>query len=382
MAVHSGMAGSLYAIVTALGMLALGLTAGKLWHAGEPIWGVLGHQYGPLVRKLVALLSLVWMSGVLAAQIHGSVAILEIAGLPANRALVVTAVALLAMSSVNLGVAAIFFIVCLLASNLALLHVLAELNGLLLYAHAWPSFIQDIYTAPRAETLTTIVAIGFLVVTGSDYQQFVIAARRSADARLGCVFASVFLMATGFLPAATVVAALHSGWLSGLTHPDGAIPWLILHAVGRAAPLCIGGILLAALGSGTAVTRAMICALVNIRFVTPQYEVAWRILIVAFGSAIATDGQTIVSTIVSLNVVYVSAVVLPFVLHQTGRQVSPRCAFVMLLTGATSSVFIAAMHSTGIGNVPNWMTLPLGLLASASVLIGWYLHRSRRGVRS
>ncbi|MCP3727086.1 hypothetical protein M3I53_28835 [Paraburkholderia sp. CNPSo 3272] len=73
-----------------------------------------------------------------------------------------------------------------------------------------------------------IAAVGFLVITGSDYQQFVIVARRPRDAWLGCVLASLFLMATGFLPAATVVAALHAGKLSGLTDTASAIPWIML----------------------------------------------------------------------------------------------------------------------------------------------------------
>lgn len=58
MAIHSGIAGSLYAVVTAFGMFALGLIAKRLWFAGKPIWEVFGNQYGPVVRKAVALLSL------------------------------------------------------------------------------------------------------------------------------------------------------------------------------------------------------------------------------------------------------------------------------------------------------------------------------------
>jgi SSS family solute:Na+ symporter len=57
MAAHSGMAGSLYAIVTAVGMFALALIARRLWHGGVPIWDILGDQYGPVVRRAVAVLS-------------------------------------------------------------------------------------------------------------------------------------------------------------------------------------------------------------------------------------------------------------------------------------------------------------------------------------
>lgn len=264
MAVHDGMAGSLYAIVTAFGMFALALIARKLWRAGKPIWEILGNQHGIVVRKAVAVLSLVWMTGVLAAQIHGSVAVLSTAGLTIDQAVMVTAVALLAFASIDLGVAALIFTVCLLASNLALVHALVTSGGLPVYLHAWPSFIREVQSAPPVETLATVIAIGFLVVTGSDYQQFVIAARRPADAWFGCVLAGFFLIAAGFLPAATVVAALHSGKLSGLTDYASAIPWIMLHSSGRAGPFALDVIVLAALGSGTAVTRAMTSALMDL----------------------------------------------------------------------------------------------------------------------
>jgi len=108
----------------------------------------------------------------------------------------------------------------------------------------------------------TIAAVGFLVITGSDYQQFAISARRARDAWLGCLLASLFLAISGFLPAATIVAAIHAGKLSGLTDTASAIPWIMLHTSGPMGMVCIGVILLAALGSGTAITRAMSSALV------------------------------------------------------------------------------------------------------------------------
>ncbi|WP_254227418.1 sodium:solute symporter [Burkholderia multivorans] len=382
MAIHSGMAGSLYAVVTALGMLTLAVAAPTLWRGRQLIWDEFGQHYGSVVRKLVAFLSLFWMSGVLAAQIHGGIAVLVAAGFPASRALIAIAIALLVMSSIDLGMAAMFFALCLLGTNLALLHALVESNGLYLYLHAWPSFIHEVYAAPQAETWVTIAAVGFLVVTGSDYQQFVIAARQPAHAWIGCVLASVFLTVTGFLPAATVVAALHAGKLSGLTDTASVIPWIMLHTNGKMGLPCIGVILLAALGSGTAVARAMTCALQGLLPNTGRHGFAWRILIIVTGFAIATDGQAIVSTIVSLNIVYVSAVGLLFVLHQTGRQVPPRCASIMLLSGSTFSLLAATMHWKGTGNVPSWLPFPAGLAASACVLLGWHFALFRRRARS
>ncbi|TCG07872.1 sodium:solute symporter [Paraburkholderia steynii] len=382
MAVHAGMAGSLYAIVTALGMLALAFAAPALWRTRELIWDAFGERYGPVVRKLVALLSLVWMSGVLAAQIHGGTAVLVAMGLPATHALAIIAAGLLVMSSIELGMAATVFVICLLATNITLAHALISSNGLLVYLHAWPSFASEMRGAPRAETLMTIVAVGFMVITGSDYQQFVIAARRPRDAWLGCVLAGLFLMAAGFLPAATVVAALHAGKLFGLTDAASAIPQIILQTSGQIGPLCLGLILLAALGSGSAIARAMACAMEGLLRGDGHGGYRRHILIIAIGAAIATDGQAIVSTIVSLNVVYVAAVGLLFILHETGQQVTPRCAAMMLLAGAGVSLLVAAIHWTSFADVASWLPLPAGLFASACMLLTRQITLGIKRVRS
>ncbi|MDR5804892.1 sodium:solute symporter [Caballeronia sp. LZ001] len=380
-AVHSGMAGSLYAIVTALGMFALGVIARKLWHIGVPIWEALGNQYGPVVRKAVALLSLVWMSGVLAAQIHGSVAVLSTAGLLTCPAVLVTAVVLLAVSSVNLGVAAWIFTACLLCSNLALLRALVISDGLSVYIHAWPSFIHEVQTGPPIETVATVIAIGFLVITGSDYQQFVISARRPADAWLGCILAGIFLGVVGFLPAATVVAALHSGGLAGLTDYAGAIPWIMLRAGGRVGALCLGVIVLAALGSGAALTRAMTSALADLHPVIDRHAIISRFLIVATCSVIAVDGRSIISTIISLNTIYISAVALLFILDQTEYRVTPQCACATMLSGTASAVITAMLPWAHIADVPAWTPLAAGLLASSLPPLARYVTSSRHGVR-
>ncbi|MFC5428076.1 sodium:solute symporter [Paraburkholderia denitrificans] len=382
MAVHSGMAGSLYAIVTAFGMFALAFIARKLWHGGVPIWDVLGNQYGPVVRRAVAVLSVVWMSGVLAAQIHGSVAVLSTAGVTTYPSVLVTAVALLAISSIELGVAALFFTVGLLASNLILLHALVTSGGLPVYLYAWPSFIHEVQSAPPAATFATVISIGFLVITGSDYQQFVIAARRPVDAWLGCILAGSFLVAAGFLPAATVVAALHSGKLAGLTDYASAIPWIMLHTGTRVGPVCLGVIMLAALGSGTALTRAMGTALMDLHPLTRHHPIACRVLILVLCSIIAIDGRPIVSTIISLNAIYISAVGMLFIFDQAGHRVTPRYASAMIISGSTVALLTATLSWTHVISVPGWMVLVTGPLASACPLLVHYFAPGERGLRS
>lgn len=385
MAMHFGMAGSLYPVVTALGMVVLAMFARRLWDVAELIWDVLGNAYGDGTRKGVALLSMTWMAGVLAAQIHGGLAVLAIAGVPRTYAPVVMVVALILASSVDLSVAAGFFACCLLASNIVLFQTVVRAGGLHLYIHAVPEFFRDTHALPPTDLLTTIVAVGFLVITGADYQQFVIAARRPADAVAGCLMAALFLLVTGFLPAAAVIAAQRSGQLVGMPDAAEAIPMLLLqaaHKVGQGAGLVSLGVLLAAaLGSGAAVARAVAGALAATVPGAARHQHASRVLVIAASSAIAVDGQTIISTIVTLNIVYIAALGPPFILYLAGRPVGTRCASWMLASGALVSFSASVMSWADPGIIPASSALPTGLLASGAAGLSHVIMRTRSATR-
>ena len=83
MALAHGMAGGLYGVATGAGMIVMAFIAGRLWRVGLPVWDLFGQQYGHGTRRAVALLSLVWMAGVLAAQIQGGLALVGLAGVEA-----------------------------------------------------------------------------------------------------------------------------------------------------------------------------------------------------------------------------------------------------------------------------------------------------------
>ena len=55
-ALQWGMAGSIYAMVTALGIAVLAFAAPRLWRSGLQIWQVLGAAYGAKASTLVAVL--------------------------------------------------------------------------------------------------------------------------------------------------------------------------------------------------------------------------------------------------------------------------------------------------------------------------------------
>src|SRR5579863_2060654 len=81
-AVSQGMAGALYAWVTGAAMLLLAIVSPRIRDLGLPIWDLCARSGGPAVRRQIALLSLVWMAGVLAAQVEGGAAILTLVGVP------------------------------------------------------------------------------------------------------------------------------------------------------------------------------------------------------------------------------------------------------------------------------------------------------------
>ncbi len=75
LALRHGMAGSIYGVATAAGMFILAFVGRRLWVGGVPVWEWFGRAYGLRLQRAVALLSVVWMAGVLAAQIHGGAAV-------------------------------------------------------------------------------------------------------------------------------------------------------------------------------------------------------------------------------------------------------------------------------------------------------------------
>ena len=158
MALSQGMAGGLYGVATALGMLALATFARRLWKLGVPVWELFGQAFGQPIQRAVAMLSLVWMSGVLAAQIAGGVAIARVMGLPGFVPQALVLALILGASRLDLRVASRLFAACLLASALVLLYALADAGGLALYAQAAPMFVRDLGGFSPARLVSIVLA--------------------------------------------------------------------------------------------------------------------------------------------------------------------------------------------------------------------------------
>ncbi len=312
-ALRYGMAGAIYGVATGLGMIAMAALAGRLWLAGRAVWDLLGDRSGDRVRRLVALLSIVWMAGVLAAQIHGAVAVVRLLGAGPMAAHAVAIALIFAASRFELRAASLVFAGCLAASAVVLLYALVHSGGFELYAHSLPVFAQDLPSLGAAQAFTIAIGVGLLVCTGADYHQFVLAARGPGAAVRGCLLAGVSLLLLAFLPPAVVLSAIAQPSWPGVADAKQVVPQALSLAAAElaaaAGPVMLGVLGMAALGSGAAVLRAMVSALEAARprraSVSPIVLAA---ITMAVAAALTATGLPIVDTMVSVNVVYIASV--------------------------------------------------------------------------
>ena len=253
-ALRFGMAGAVYGVATGLGMIAMAAVAGRLWRAGRPVWDLLGGQCGERVRRLVALLSVVWMAGVLAAQIHGAVAIIRLLGVSAVPAHAAAIALIFAASRVELRAASVVFAGCLAAGAMVLLFALVTSGGVDLYVGSLPAFARALPSLGVAQTFTIAIGVGPLVCTGADYHQFVLAVRGPGAAICGCLLAGVGLLFLAFLPPAVVLSTIaQPGW-PDIADPKQVVPQALSlaakHLAVGAGPTMLGALGVAALGSG------------------------------------------------------------------------------------------------------------------------------------
>lgn len=379
-ALQWGMAGSIYAMVTALGIAVLALMAPQLWRSGLQIWQVLGAAYGAKVGTLVALLSVVWMSGVLAAQIHGGVAVVKLMGLSTLPAYALMLALIFAASRMHLALAAKVFAMCLAASSLLLLYALFSVDGVPVLLKAVPSFATDLQRIPWVRLWVIILAIAPLVVTGADYQQFVMAAKGPRAAVLGCLLAAGFLFLFGFLPAAVVVAYQSGPAAAQPASGNQIMPFIMAGVAQRLAAgygwVVLAGLLTAALGSAAAIVRAMSLATLS-AIGSERRPGGVNLAMVLLGGLIASRGQSIIDTMVALNMVYLGAIGVVFVALLMRWHIPAQWAWLAMLAGFSASLSGYLLGWAGLTTLDaDLLSLVAGLLASL-VVVGWYAAFAR-----
>jgi SSS family solute:Na+ symporter len=313
LALQQGMAACLYPIATALGLTALALCSRLLWTSGQSVWAWFDQLYGPSVSQRVALLSLLWMTGVLAAQIRGGTALLVLTGVPPTTALLAIDATLIGLSIMRLSWLSAGFAICMLACNATLVESLINTRGIEVWLHAPLRFVDTLPHLVPVHTVFMMISIVVMVVCGADYQQFLIAARTPTTARVGCILAAGIVFVIGFLPESAVVATAATGHLGNLGDSAQVIPVVLIHTLSNFSTsttrtLVIAMLASTALGAGCAILRAMSDAIGSLgrpSIIRPLWS---RVLPVIFASLVALRGQSIVEMMVDLNIVYITAV--------------------------------------------------------------------------
>ena len=377
LALSHGMAGSIYGVATGFGMLVLAVFARKLCAVGLPVWALFGRAYGAQLEGMVALLSLIWMSGVLAAQIQGGVAVLVLLGLGEVNGYITILLLIYGASRLNLRFASAVFAICLLASAAVLVYALVVADGVDLYLQAIPVFSEDLSTFRPSRVFAIALAIGLLVCTGADYQQFVLAARSPVAAVCGCVLAGLLLFVIAFLPSAVVVAMQKGGMLGTLTDTKQVVPWVLGRVAGSAGQgadkLMLISLSVAALGAGAAVLRAMsealACAVSGHR---SARHPMFAFIALGVSAFLASRDQGIVNTMVSVNVVYIASIGVCFATLVTGIVIPAQHARWIMAMGFTASVVVYLVGWMGQhGEGTDLVSLVLGCLLSAATAL-WF----------
>jgi SSS family solute:Na+ symporter len=373
MALSMGMAGGTYGVATAMGMLALAVFAKRLWRSGVPVWDLFGRAYGARLQAAVAMLSMIWMAGVLAAQIHGGAAVIGLLGMSSPWHYAMVCVLIYAASRLDLRLASRVFAVCLLASGLVLAYALLVSDGFGVYAAALPLFVHDLSMLAPGRVVSTMLAVGVLVCLGADYHQFVFAARQPSAAVWGCVLAGLGLLLIAFLPPAVIVAMQRAGELEAVGDAKQVVPFVLARVAAAVGPgadkVMLASLVAAALGSGAAIVRAMTSALSS---VAPQRgtrsHASLSLVAIAIGAALAARGQGIVETMVSVNVIYIASVAVVFAALMGNMALSPRCAGQIMSAGFLGSFAAYVAGWAGLlGDQADLMSLLSGLGASAAV---------------
>ncbi len=389
-ALRYGMAGAIYGFATALGMLAMAAFAARLWRSGRAVWDLLGDRSGERVRRLVALLSIVWMAGVLAAQIHGAVAVVRLLGADPVAAHAVAIALIFAASRFELRAASLVFAACLAASAIVLLLALVRSGGVDLYAASLPAFANALPSLGIAQAFTIAIGVGLLVCTGADYHQFVLAARGPSAAIRGCLLAGAGLLLLAFLPPAVVLSAIAQPSWPGVADAKQVVPQALSLAAAdlaaAAGPIMLGVLGMAALGSGAAVLRAMVSAL---QAAWPRCAsmsgVGLAAIAMSVAAALTATGLPIVDTMVSVNIVYIASVGVSLFCLLRGKDGDETEDTWVIAAGFLGSV--AAFVPTWVGaSIPNveLIALLVGLTSATAarvVLHRWHGEPGRRALR-
>jgi solute:Na+ symporter, SSS family len=361
LALQQGMAACLYAVASAIGLLALALVAPRLWKTGQSIWVQFDTLYGPAVSRQVALLSLIWMTGVLSAQIRGASSILGISEVTPAVSIAIVDGLVLGLSFIRLSWLSGLFALGMGGCNAILAYTLVKAHGLTIWFSAPANFVESIHLKTIDHTGLTLLSVVAMVICGADYQQFPIAARTPTGARIGCVFASVIVFAVGFLPASAVLASAGPWHLHTLSDHVQVVPQTLIVTLGHSSQLIqtivVAGLLVTALGSACSIIRAMADATAALSPGARCPLLLSRAAPICASTLVATHGQSMIDMMVTLNIVYLAAVGPLLVLTFWGHRVADRNAKRSMSTGFGIAVACYLIQWAHVAHMPEMIPL-------------------------
>lgn len=387
-AVYSrGVGGALYGVSTAVGMLGLIFITSFYWRKREPLWTLLGRQYGKGVEEIVRVLSWVWMIGVVASQVLGGAFILSTFGLPPFVGICILSVIVNTGALVNLSYLSRFFLLSIIVSSFSMIFIIFKFFGFGFYLSNFYSFSASLPQMLSADSLGIFLSTVLITILGMDFHQFVVAGNSTKESIKGEVIACCVLFLLAFLPTTLVMSG--SGVLGGLADGKEALP-KVLMMYGNSIYSGLGVMFVAALafgvlGSGIGVSRVVIRATSTSGFLGKRFrdqKIVAFIGIFIVG-ALALVGKSILGLIVSFYAVYVASVVVAFIAyllqeHKLARFTASQI-YHSLFFGAMMAGTIVFVNYFSLGNVsiPNveLVTIVFGGTASLVGLVLPGLYR-------
>ncbi|HEF4756550.1 TPA: hypothetical protein SAP12_004773 [Burkholderia multivorans] len=376
LALHQGMAACLYTVATAIGLVALALSAPRLQKTKQSIWAYFGSLYGPTISQQVAAFSLIWMTGVLSAQIRGASAILALSGMSQATSIILVDCLVLVFSLLWISWLSGIFALCMCGCTAILVHALAETHSLTLWLRAPAIFVESIRAQPVEHTGLVLLSVVALVVCGADYQQFPAMARTSAHARFGCLIAAAIVLGIGFLPASAVIASENLWQLGRLSDQTQVVPALLARVSGSPgliisiAMTCL--LIITALGSACSILRAMSDATATVSRGSRVPSLYHRVLPILVATLVAVHGQSIVNVMVTFNIVYLAAVVPLLTLTLLGYPMRDQAAKRSMFVGAGLSALCVVIEWTHAIHMPE--ATPLILAWSGALVVALRSH--------
>lgn len=388
-----GIGGIWYGMATGIGLLVLGLVAAKplrqlaLYTTGD----YLAKRYNSkLLQVLAALLSMLAMTGILAAQVKAAEGIMAMLGFaPLAGAIAATAIFIVYTAASGMwGVVVTDFLQVSIALGgiiAAALLGLSRAGGFeAIKTATGPEFFQPL--APGGGTIMWIVLPTVLyTLVGQDLLQRLFSARTPKIAKISALAAGILLIVVALFPVVAGMAA--SVLLPGLENPRAAIPTLITELF----PPVMAGIVLAAIMAAIMSTAdSLLCAgvanLVNDLWRKglgkPDSNLRLLSTIATLGMgaaalAVAIAAPSIIDALIYAYLMYTAGVFIPVMAGLFWARATTLGAITAMISGSA----ITLAGAVNLINIP----LPLevaGMLVSLIALVSVSLFLPQRNKKS